>query len=39
MSGRADIEGSKSDVYMNNCLPQASFPRGDFSDTSCLKPK
>ena len=40
--GRADIEGSKSDVAMNAWPPQASYPCGNFSDTSCsklLKPK
>ena len=37
MIGRADIEGSKSDVAMNAWPPQASYPYGNFSDTSCLK--
>ena len=37
MIGRADIEGSKSDVAMNAMPPQASYPCGNFSDTSCLK--
>eukprot|EP00924_Labyrinthula_sp_SR-Ha-C_P002091 maker-scaffold_132-snap-gene-0.7-mRNA-1 protein AED:0.46 eAED:0.46 QI:0/0/0/1/0/0/2/0/86 len=37
--GRADIEGSKSNVAMNAWLPQASYPCGNFSDTSSLKPK
>ena len=37
MIGRADIEGSKSDVAMNALPPQASYPCGNFSDTSCLK--
>jgi hypothetical protein len=32
--GRADIEGSKSNVAMNAWLPQASYPYGNFSDTS-----
>jgi len=32
---RADIEGSKSN--MNAWLPQASYPCGNFSDTSSLK--
>jgi len=32
--GRADIEGSKSNVAMNAWLPQASYPCGNFSDTS-----
>ncbi|TDG95970.1 hypothetical protein EPR50_G00241870 [Perca flavescens] len=39
MIGRADIEGSKSDAAMNAWPPQASYPCGNFSDTSCLKPK
>ena len=42
MIGRADIEESKSNVAMNAWLPQASYPGGNFSDTSCsklLKPK
>ncbi len=34
MIGRADIEGSKSNVAMNAWLPQASYPDGNFSDTS-----
>ena len=32
--GRADIEGSKRNVAMNAWLPQASYPYGNFSDTS-----
>ena len=36
MIGRADIEGSKSNVAMNAWLPQASYPCGNFSDTSNL---
>jgi hypothetical protein len=36
MIGRADIEGSKSNVAMNAWLPQASYPCGNFSDTSIL---
>jgi len=36
MIGRADIEGSKSNVAMNAWLPQASYPCGNFSDTSGL---
>ena len=36
MIGRADIEGSKSNVAMNAWLPQASYPCGNFSDTSCI---
>jgi hypothetical protein len=37
MIGRADIEGSKSNVAVNAWLPQASYPCGNFSDTSYLK--
>ncbi|PHT27907.1 hypothetical protein CQW23_32479 [Capsicum baccatum] len=37
MIGRADIEGSKSNVAMNACLPHASYPCGKFSDTSSFK--
>ena len=37
MIGRADIEGSKSDVAMNAWPPQASYPCGNFSDTSRFK--
>ena len=37
MIGRADIEGSKSNVAMNAWLPQASYPYGNFSDTSGLE--
>ncbi|WZY99681.1 hypothetical protein YC2023_072010 [Brassica napus] len=36
-SRRADIEGSKSNVAMNAWLPQASYPCGNFSDTSSFK--
>ncbi len=36
MIGRADIEGPKSNVAMNAWLPQASYPCGNFSDTSNL---
>lgn len=36
MIGRADIEGSKSNVAMNAWLPQASYPFGNFSVTSGL---
>ena len=36
MIGRADIEGSKSNVAMNAWLPQASYPCGNFSDTSAF---
>ncbi|CAN6973040.1 unnamed protein product, partial [Brassica rapa subsp. trilocularis] len=35
--GRADIEGSKSNVAMDAWLPQASYPCGNFSDTSSFK--
>ena len=34
MRGRADIEGSKSQVALNACRQQASYPCGNFSDTS-----
>ena len=34
MIGRANIEGSKSNVAMNDWLPQADYLRGNFSDTS-----
>ena len=34
MIGRADIGGSKSNVAMHAWLPQASYPCGNFSDTS-----
>jgi len=34
MIGRADIEGSKSDVATDAWPPQASYPCGNFSDTS-----
>ena len=34
MIGRADIEGSKSGVALNARLPQASYPYGNFLDTS-----
>ncbi|WZY70730.1 hypothetical protein YC2023_002970 [Brassica napus] len=37
MIGRADIEGSKSNVAMNAWLPQASYPCGNFSHTSSFK--
>ncbi|KAG6540121.1 hypothetical protein Mapa_018576 [Marchantia paleacea] len=37
MIGRADIEGSKSNVAMNAWLPQASYPCSNFSDTSSFK--
>ncbi|PHT27037.1 Regulator of rDNA transcription protein 15 [Capsicum baccatum] len=33
MIGRANIEGSKSNVAMNAWLPQASYPCGNFSNT------
>ncbi|PHT28089.1 hypothetical protein CQW23_32313 [Capsicum baccatum] len=39
MIGRADIEGSKSNVAMNAWLPQASYPCGNFSDTSSFEYK
>ena len=34
--GRADIEESKNNVALNARLPQASYPYGNFSDTSSL---
>ncbi|TXG48495.1 hypothetical protein EZV62_024370 [Acer yangbiense] len=37
MIGRADVKGSKSNVAMNAWLPQASYPCGNFSDTSSFK--
>ncbi|XP_068693043.1 uncharacterized protein [Montipora foliosa] len=37
MIGRADIEGSKSNVATNAWLPQASYPCGNLSDTSGLR--
>ncbi|PHT28702.1 Protein TAR1 [Capsicum baccatum] len=37
MIGRADIEGSKSNVAMNAWLPQANYPCGNFSDTSSFE--
>ena len=37
MIGRADIEGSKSDGAMNAWPPQASYPCGNFPDTSFFK--
>ncbi|PHT25519.1 Regulator of rDNA transcription protein 15 [Capsicum baccatum] len=37
MIGRADIEGSKSNVAMNVWLPQASYPCGNFFDTSTFE--
>eukprot|EP01080_Neovahlkampfia_damariscottae_P012982 gene12982-gene7156 len=37
MIGRADIEGSKSHVAMDAWRPQASYPYGNFSDTSSFK--
>ncbi|XP_022767940.1 uncharacterized protein LOC111312165 [Durio zibethinus] len=37
MIGRADIEGSKSNVAMNAWLPLASYPYGNFSNTSSFK--
>ena len=36
--GRADIEESKSDVATNAWPPQASYPCGNFSDTSRRNP-
>ena len=39
MIGRADIEGSNSDVATNAWPPQASYPCGNFSGTSGPKPR
>ena len=39
MIGRANIEGSKSDGAMNAWPPQASYPCGNFSDTSSFVTK
>ncbi|PHT26737.1 hypothetical protein CQW23_33656 [Capsicum baccatum] len=37
MIGRADIEGSKSNVAMNAWLPLASYPCGNFFNTSTFE--
>ncbi|KAL2248207.1 UNVERIFIED_CONTAM: hypothetical protein Sindi_2673000 [Sesamum indicum] len=37
MIGRADIEGSKSNIAMDAWLPQSSYPSGNFSGTSSFK--
>ncbi|PHT27158.1 hypothetical protein CQW23_33245 [Capsicum baccatum] len=37
MIGRADIEGSKSNVAKNAWVPQASYPCGNFFDTSTFE--
>ncbi|PHT26574.1 hypothetical protein CQW23_33813 [Capsicum baccatum] len=37
MIGRSGIKGSKSNVAMNDWLPQASYPCGNFSDTSIFE--
>ncbi|PHT27852.1 hypothetical protein CQW23_32561 [Capsicum baccatum] len=37
MIGRADIDGSKSNVAMNTWLPQASYPCGNFFNTSTFE--
>ena len=40
MIGRADIEGSKSNIAMNAWLPQASYPCGTcYIDSICYKLK
>jgi len=36
--GRDNIEESKSCVDVNSQQPQASYPRGNFSDTSSAAP-
>ncbi|PHT26097.1 Regulator of rDNA transcription protein 15 [Capsicum baccatum] len=37
MIGRANIEGSKSNVAMNAWITQASYPSGNFSDNSSFE--
>ncbi|XP_022741837.1 uncharacterized protein LOC111293328 [Durio zibethinus] len=37
MIGRANIKGSKTNITMNAWLPQASYPYGNYSDTSSFK--
>ncbi|PHT27150.1 Regulator of rDNA transcription protein 15 [Capsicum baccatum] len=37
MIGRADLEGSKSNVAINAWLPQASYPCGNLFDTSTFE--
>jgi len=37
MIGRPRIKGTKSNVAMNAWLPQASYPYGNFSNTSSFK--
>ena len=37
MIGRADIEESKSHVVTNTMWPQASYPYGNFLNTSMMK--
>ncbi|PHT25561.1 Regulator of rDNA transcription protein 15 [Capsicum baccatum] len=37
MIGRADIEGSKSNIAMNAWLSQASYPCGNFFDTATFE--
>ncbi|PHT25212.1 Regulator of rDNA transcription protein 15 [Capsicum baccatum] len=37
MIGRANIDGSKSIVALNSWLPQASYPYGNFFDTSTFE--
>ncbi|KFP81536.1 hypothetical protein N311_10483, partial [Apaloderma vittatum] len=39
VTGRAGIKGPTSDVARNAWSPQASYPCGNFSDTSCSKLK
>ncbi|CAK8685092.1 unnamed protein product [Clavelina lepadiformis] len=38
MIGRADIEGSKSNVAMNAWLPQASYPCDYFNANKSIPP-
>ncbi|KFQ26930.1 hypothetical protein N331_05641, partial [Merops nubicus] len=39
VTGRATIEGSRSDITMNTWPPQANCPWDNFSDSFCLKPQ
>ncbi|XP_022767939.1 uncharacterized protein LOC111312164 [Durio zibethinus] len=37
MIGRVDIKGSKSNVTMNTCLPQANYPCGNIGRTFTIR--
>ncbi|KFO84715.1 hypothetical protein N320_12899, partial [Buceros rhinoceros silvestris] len=39
LTGRANTERSKSNSATNTWPPQVTYPCGNFSDTSCLKPQ